>query len=196
MKKIVLLAVAWLFLFGSPAASQTLGNPVISGSIDSQFYHLNRISRTSDGYKLIRTQNLERIRINVLDSIKLYQSESAAKSQEIEDLSSRITVARDSLLEAHQALEELEKRSESTRFLGMQMAETSYHLLVWSINLAMLIILIVLIIRGRQRQITSRDAREALATVQEEYDNFRKKALEKEQKLKRQLQDEINKGHG
>lgn len=201
MKNIVFIAFVWVLSIGisSDATAQNtspaIQNPLITGTIDSQFFHLNRISRTQEGFKLIRRPNLDLVRQNVLDSIHLYQSESIAKSEEIANLQNEIVMIRDSLAVVNQDLAALQKESATIDFMGMSIHGVTYHLIVWGLILTFLILLIFIFIRSRQNNVSTRDAKDNLAVLQEEFDVFRKKSLEKEQKLKRQLQDEINKGN-
>ena len=200
MKHIGLIVCTWLLIVGSiqPVVAQNTisGNSQITGSLDSQFFHLNRISRSQDGFKLIRRPNIDLLRKNVLDSIQHYQTETLAKSEEITGLHTEITRLRDSLNNTNHELAQTQANRDPVHFMGIQMTETAYHLMVWAIILVLLIALLVIIFRTRQSQITAREAKQNIAVIQEEYDQFRKKSLEKEQKLKRQLQDEINKGNG
>lgn len=201
MKHSVFFVFLLAVLCGFPPSSMAqntnagTGNPAITGSLDSQFFHLNRISRNQEGFKLIRRGNLDFIQKNVLDSIRIYQSDITQKTEEISGLQERVTQLTDSLQTAHRELLVAEEESQMVQFLGMSLSLGVYHLFVWIVIVVLLIALIVILIRFRQHSVNSRDARDSLGSIQEEFDTFRKKSLEKEQKLKRQLQDEINKGN-
>src|SRR5690606_38796442 len=157
MKQIGLIVCTWLLIVGfvPPTAAQntTFGSAQITGSLDSQFFHLNRISRTQDGFKLIRRPNLDLLRQNVLDSIQHYQTETVAKSEEITGLQTEITRLRDSLNNTTQELTKTQANLDHVHFMGMQMTESAYHLLVWAIVLVLLIALFAIIFRTRQSQI-------------------------------------------
>ncbi|HZH54883.1 MAG TPA: hypothetical protein VFD72_04470, partial [Sphingobacteriaceae bacterium] len=147
------------------------------------------------GFKLIRRGNLDFIQHNVLDSIQRYQGEIIQKTEEIAELEERKSQLTDSLQAAHRELLVVENESQMVRLLGISMSLVIYHWLVWVLILTLLVTLVLVLIRFRQHRVNARDALESLSTIQEEYDTFCKKSLEKEQKLKRQLQDEINKGN-
>ena len=144
---------------------------------------------------MIRRGNLDFIQHNVLDSIQRYQGEIIQKTEEIAELEERKSQLTDSLQAAHRELLVVENESQMVRLLGISMSLVIYHWLVWVLILTLLVTLVLVLIRFRQHRVNARDALESLSTIQEEYDTFRKKSLEKEQKLKRQLQDEINKGN-
>ena len=194
---IIICVLGAVFTLESQAQRTNIssGNPAIKGSLDSQFFHLNRISRNQEGFKLIRRGNLDFIQHNVLDSIQRYQGEIIQKTEEIAELEERKSQLTDSLQAAHRELLVVENESQMVRLLGISMSLVIYHWLVWVLILTLLVTLVLVLIRFRQHRVNARDALESLSTIQEEYDTFRKKSLEKEQKLKRQLQDEINKGN-
>src|SRR5690554_3207963 len=96
MKKIVFIVLGWVFLWFSwaPATAQQtnqtttrITGSLTSGPIDSQFYYLNRISRTQDGMKLIRRPNLDLIQKNITDSLNSFRQELGAKKDSIAGLS-------------------------------------------------------------------------------------------------------------
>ena len=76
---------------------------------------------------------------------------------------------------------------------GLQMSKTGYNLLMWSIIGALLILLVFFIYKFNNSNIVTKQAKLSLSEMEEEFEEHRKVALEREQKVRRQLQDEINK---
>ncbi|MAM18272.1 MAG: hypothetical protein CME35_04800, partial [Gramella sp.] len=60
----------------------------------------------------------------------------------------------------------------------------------------LLLLLIVLFIKFKSSHTATREARQKLQETEKEFDTYRSKALEKEQRLGRMLQDERNKTNG
>ena len=77
--------------------------------------------------------------------------------------------------------------------LGMQMTKTGYNILLWSIIGGLLVLLLLFIFKFKNSNVITRNAKLALAETEEEFEAHRKRALEREQKVMRRLQDEINK---
>lgn len=167
-----------------------------SGTIDSQFIYLNRISRTEEDFKLVRRRNLDLIRQNVNDSLRLLRQETMESETQIAGLNQKVEGLQDSLQLTQNELDNAMKLGKTTSFLGMQISTFTYHILVWGIIILLIILLSYALIRMAQNNITTREAKNSLENLQAEFDQHRKKSLEKEQKLMRQLQDEINKRNG
>ena len=76
---------------------------------------------------------------------------------------------------------------------GMQMSKTNYNVLMWSIIGGLLALLVFFIYKFKNSNDITREANKNLAEIEEEFDEHRRTALEREQKVRRQLQDELNK---
>ena len=164
-----------------------------SGTIDSQFVYLYAISRTENGIEYVRRPNLEQIRKNVADTIR-------ALTQEIEGLKAKegnrqtaVEAMTDSLTLVQEELQTAQREKDSFSFIGISLKKSTYSLIMWGIVLLLAATLAIFIYRFNQSHVVTRDTKKAIADLQDEFDQHRKKAMEKEQKLKRQLQDEINK---
>ena len=64
---------------------------------------------------------------------------------------------------------------------------------MWSIIIALLVFLLVFIYKFKKSNVVTKMTKRALVDLENEYEEHRRVALEREQKVRRQLQDEINK---
>ena len=64
---------------------------------------------------------------------------------------------------------------------------------MWSIISILLLSLGLFIFKFRNSNVITKDARNKLVEVEEEFDRHRQKTIEEQQQLRRKLQDEINK---
>jgi len=167
-----------------------------SGTIDSQFIYLYAISKTQDGIEHVRQANLEQIRKNVTDSIKALSQQIAELRAKDEGQQVAMEAMSDSLMQARNALQIAQQEKDSFSFLGISMKKSTYSLIMWGFVLLLAIALIFYIYKYNQSRVVTVDTKKAIEELQEEFDHHRKKAMEKEQKLKRQLQDELNKRLG
>ena len=78
-------------------------------------------------------------------------------------------------------------------FLGMQVAKATYNFILWTVITGLLMMLLFFIYKFRNSNILTQEARTSLSELELEYEDHRRRALEREQKISRQLQDEINK---
>ncbi|HWK55923.1 MAG TPA: hypothetical protein VNQ80_01220 [Parapedobacter sp.] len=164
-----------------------------SGTIDSQFVYLYAISRTENGIEYVRRPNLEQIRKNVADTIRALTQEIAGLKAKEGNRQTAVEAMTDSLTLVQEELQTAQREKDSFSFIGISLKKSTYSLIMWGIVLLLAATLAIFIYRFNQSHVVTRDTKKAIADLQDEFDQHRKKAMEKEQKLKRQLQDEINK---
>ena len=169
-----------------------------SGNIDSQFEYIFRKSGNFKGtngqpYEAVNQVWLLKLKANVLDSLKttykdLADSEATVANQlkEIEDLKSKLGNTQTTLDQTN-----LEKNNMA--LLGMQTSKTNYNVIMWSIIAALTALLLFFIYKFKNSNSLTRQAKLKLEEIETEFDEHRRVALEREQKVRRQLQDEINK---
>lgn len=167
-----------------------------SGTIDSQFIYLYAISRTQDGIEHVRHANLERIRKNVADTIKALTKEITELKAKDGNQQAAVDAMTDSLSQVRANLETAQREKDSFSFIGISLQKSTYSLMMWGIVLILAIALTFYVYRHNQSHVVTKDTKKAIEQLQAEFDQHRKKAMEKEQKLKRQLQDELNKRMG
>lgn len=164
-----------------------------SGTIDSQFIYLNRISRSQEGFKLIRPANLGIVRKNVADSLTAQRNRIYETEQQLGVLRNELNGVRDSLRHAQEEVQRIQKAIDDISFLGTDLKKSTYHAFVWSLIAVLVLFILITFVRFKRGNAQALEARNTLHELQEEFELHRKKSLEKEQKLKRELQDEINK---
>ena len=76
---------------------------------------------------------------------------------------------------------------------GMQMSKGGYNALMWTIIAGLFALLLFFIYKFKNSNTITKQAKKALLETEEEYEEYRRNSLEREQKVRRQLQDEINK---
>mgnify|MGYP003629967825 FL=1 len=189
MKSLYLLIL--LLLISTVAVSQETKKDTLT--IEEQFDRIYRISSSYQEYKVIRKTTYQGLKTNVLDSIKIIDKELQLKNI-------NNNVLNDSLQEVKKVLEILETdmkflitEKNSISFLGIQLNKSTYTIIVWSIILLLIIALLYFIYQYKNSYSVTSEAKSNLSEAEEELAIYKKKSLEREQKLRRQLQDEINK---
>lgn len=203
MTRIIVLTIAcWSFIHFSQVAVAQQSRAAVaraawpSGTIDDQFMQLNDMSRTQEGLKMIRREHMTLLQKNINDSISSLQQQIAQSSESIRNLEQQVRSLEKAVEDLQVALNVAKIEQTEVSFLGMSVNKKLYHTILW-LSLGILFLLVIIMVqRGMAQSRTAKNAKTALDDIQSDYDKHRKKALEREQKLKRQLQDEINKGHG
>jgi len=164
-----------------------------SGNVDSQFEYVIKKSNNYQQYEVIPKAWMEQLRSQVADTLTSMRSEKLALNDElklrankIHELSRQLSSTQDSLQASRAAQDEM-------ALLGMPMSKGGYRMLMWTAIGILLLLLIIFIIRFKASNAITVKAKENLATMQDEFEEHRKRSIEREQKLRRELQDEINK---
>ncbi|MFY0603237.1 MAG: hypothetical protein JXQ93_04765 [Flavobacteriaceae bacterium] len=165
-------------------------------NIPQQFDKIYRISTSYQEYKVISKNKYQTLKGNVLDSINRLKKEIQTKDLLISSQKDSISKSKNviSILSGDLNLTMAEKNSIS--FLGISMSKSSYSILVWLLIIILLISLLYFIYKFKSSNVITNEAKNNLLELEEEFASHKKKSLEKEQQLRRQLQDEINKQRG
>ncbi|WP_296383713.1 tRNA (guanine-N1)-methyltransferase [Winogradskyella sp.] len=201
LTKLAVIIVITLSFQTTNAQASNQENEILSlnsGTIDSQFEYIFKKSGNFKGtkgqkYEAVKYSSLITLKAHVLDSLKttyakLENSEKVVGNQakEIEDLKAKLGNTQSNL-----DLTNSEKNNMT--LLGMQTSKTNYNVIMWSIIAALLAFLLFFIFKFKGSNSSTRDAKHKLEEVETEFEEHRRGALEREQKVRRQLQDELNK---
>ena len=169
-----------------------------SGTIDNQFEYIFRKSGNFKGtngqrYEAVKTAWLLTLKAHVLDSLKttyknLEDSKATVDNQakEIEDLKGKLG-------NTQTILDQTNTEKNNMSLLGMSTSKTNYNVIMWSIIAGLTALLLFFIYKFKNSNSLTREAKHKLDEVETEFEEHRRNALEREQKVRRQLQDEINK---
>ena len=167
------------------------------GTIESQFEFLYRKSGNYNAegrrYEVVRRIQLDKIRDNILDSLNKARAEARELNATITRQDGTIEDLNGKLENTTNQLSDVTAEKDSMSFFGMQVSKITYNLILWTIIGALLLFLLLFIYKYRRSNVLTQEAKVKLADVEAEYEDHRRKALEREQKISRQLQDEINK---
>lgn len=167
------------------------------GTINNQFEYIYKKSGNyrADGkrYEVVRVISLDKLRKNIADSLNAYAKKEESLKSTIASQEETITSLNKNLSDTTNNLENVTEEKDSMSFLGMSVSKGAYNTILWTIIAGLLGLLLFFIYRFRQSNILTQEAKTSLSEVEVEYENHRRRALEREQKISRQLQDEINK---
>lgn len=159
--------------------------------LNAQFQTLLSQSRNQDGdFKIIRRSNIEIIQKNVADSISKYTKELATLKSNSSSSIQQVQTLKDSVANLSESLSVERAKTDSISFMGMDFAKPAYHTLVWTIIGVLAVALFILLVTFRKAKVDAVEHQKTAEDIQNDFQAFKKKAMESEQKLKRQLLDE------
>ncbi len=161
--------------------------------IETQFDYVIKKSGKYQEYKVVKRTWLDKLKGNTLDSLKTLESKLKTTNQQITEQQSSITKLKESLATTNDNLVSITKEKDSLTFLGIPFSKSSYKTMMWTIIAALLVFLGFFIFKFKNSNSITIQAKKALAETEAEFEEHRRRALEREQKVMRKLQDEINK---
>lgn len=164
-----------------------------TSSIENQFEELYKKSSTYQVYKVISKDKYQRLKLNILDSLKDLKETIAHKESLLLKEKSNIEETKKLLTQTEIDLNISLKKESSIDILGIKLSKVVYNLLLWGIIVLLLLGLSYFIFKFFRSNVLTKEAKNNLVDVEQEFEQHRKKTLVREQKLRRKLQDEINK---
>jgi transcriptional regulator with XRE-family HTH domain len=189
--KLIYLFSLTLFII-TPSFSQQKDTLSIKGKFDLIY----NTSSTYKEYKIIRKSRLNNLRNKVSDSIKQLNNDLNLKGQRINKLEQDLNNINKVLLKNIAEKTTDISLKNSIFFFGIELKKSSYKFMVWIIFILLVGVLSYFIFKYKNSFLTILEAKENLLQAEEELVMFKKKSIESDQKLRRQLQDEINKQRG
>ncbi len=133
------------------------------------------------------------LKAHTLDSLKAIQNNLTRSQNTVDSLAQEITSLKSNLSETKTTLAETNEEKDNMALFGLQMSKGNYNVLMWSIIGGLFALLLLFIYKYRNSNSVTKLAQKSLVETEEEFEEHRRTALEREQKVRRQLQDEINK---
>lgn len=162
-------------------------------TIKEQFENVYRTSTTYQVYKVISKDNYENLKDNVLDSLTKAKEFINEKQTSLQIEKDRIDKLNEKLEKTEAQLERVTLKENSILFLGTPISKLTYNLIMWLLVIALSVMLGYFVFKFFRSHVLTKQAEDNLETVELEFEQHRKKSLVREQKLRRELQDEINK---
>ena len=198
IRYVMLTACVWLiaqgFSMAQDASDGTSNSSVLeeTQTLDQQYRHLKKKSETFKEYKVIKETRLNSFWGNVMDSVQATKSELRATQQTLSERKAEVQSLNQLLAENQKLLEEKDYESSRISVLGMYVPKNSYVSIIWGVILTLIVLLGIAIAKFQNSNKSTTRIKADYQEINQEFDEFKKRAREKEIKLKRELQTELN----
>lgn len=193
----VIITFLTLLLFSFNVSAQTSNDEskgsLNSGSIDSQFDYLYRKSPKWEDYRSVKVNMLFKFKKNVSDSLELGRVKFNQANTTISIQKNEIETLKADLSKTNENLTSVTEEKDSISFLGIPLSKTGYNTILWSIIAGLTAALVLFIGKFRMSNSITIQAKNSKSEIDEEFESYRQRSIEREQKLRRELQDELNK---
>ncbi len=164
--------------------------------VQDEFTKLIEESNNYQGYKVVDYDKLIDLRNKTRDYVNDLKEEIIVQKNTVDQQNKQINDLKKQLASTKEDLNAVTEEKDALMFLGMPFSKGGYKAMMWGIVAILLAILIVLFIKFKSSNSATKEAQQKLRETEKEFDSYRTKALEKEQRLGRMLQDERNKTNG
>lgn len=199
-KRLIIGTLAVFFLFNLTSNAQEISldsiateAPKKENTLNEQFENLVEKANSWQSYKIIDRAKLGKYQKNVIDSLENIKAKIQEQQNIISKHNEEVKKLNENIAELKSNLERTQNEKDSVNFLGILLSKSTYSLMMWSFLLVLACLLLFYVYKYINGSAITKKSQQDLRELQEEYENYRKSAIEREQKVRRQLQDEINK---
>ena len=164
-----------------------------NGTLNEQFDYVMQKSNNFQEYKVVKKDYLLQLKKSSTDSVRKYQKELIDLKKQTANHQSVVSQLNDTLKTTQTNLKELQIAQDNVDMFGTTMSKTNYNYLMWGIVSVLGLVLLLLFFQLKSAKTIANEQKEHSEKLESDFEDYKHKALEKEQKLGRQLQDEINK---
>ncbi|WBX76189.1 tRNA (guanine-N1)-methyltransferase [Tenacibaculum ovolyticum] len=165
-------------------------------TVKNQFKKLYKNSNNYQIYKVVKKNAFLSLQKNILDSIKIIKEDAISKQLKINEQQKSITSLQTKINTLNSDLSVSIDKEDAFSFIGISLNKGTYNTILWSIIGILLIGLAFFIYRFNNSNSVTKETKNLLTDVELELEQYKRNSIDKEQKLRRQLQDEINKQRG
>lgn len=162
-------------------------------TLDHQMTEVFEKSNSYQEYKVIKKTELATLRRNILDSVAALEKKIASQKGEVIAQKNEIDLLRKELQDTKEALALSKEKEDGIYLLGSLTSKATYNGIMWTIIVILLLVSGFLFYRFMNSHKITKGTQLKLAEMEIELEDYRRNSLEREQKLRRKLQDEINK---
>ncbi|GIL23246.1 MAG: hypothetical protein BroJett042_17590 [Bacteroidota bacterium] len=150
-------------------------------------------SQTYEDYKVIKEYILDGFWKITVDSISKKESLLVAERQKVVDLQAELAASRQELANQQASVEGITFDSEHISVFGIHFRKSVFLIITIAVVAGLLTVIVGILARLKILQTTVKDKTQVADSLTHEFEEYKRKALERQSKLSRELQNERNK---
>lgn len=154
-----------------------------SASLESQMDYIHSKTRVYNNFRAIREDVFLKMKKNVVDTLVEEKLKGAHLNSLLVERNFQIETLNTDLNRAKNERNEAIKNKNSLSFLGIQMNKAVYNSIMWFIVLGLAAFAIIMLVLFKRSHIVTSQTKNELENTQNEFDEYRKSAREKYEKL-------------
>ena len=173
-----------MLIFPLTGWNQTImQEPVLKGTIREQMNYIQEKTRIYEGYRAIREDMFQKLKVNSLDSLKAAKEEinslrinAHGKNQTIDSLNASIDLFKSSL-------DKISRTKNSMRFFGAEINKSAYNAVLWTIIAVISTILVAGFLAYKRNHTVTAHTRKECEELKKEFEAYRKASREAREKM-------------
>lgn len=186
MKLKILLLTVCFALYVLPAIAQQK-----TTTLEELFVDVIDKSNRYEEYKVVKIYKLNNLKKNVEDSIASIKKDLENAQGTIALQKSKIDTLTQSMSSLQTELNTSIENQDGINLFGALINKTTYKITMWAIIGILVLVVLYLLFKFKNSNVITKAAKLKLTETDEEFETHRQQALEREQQLRRKLQDEI-----
>ena len=199
MKNLIKFLLVTLFFTNALNAQNKLTKGQIDSlpnTIENQFLKTFSKGKRWNEFKMIKKTDFLGLQKRILDSVTKYKGTIVSKNNMLAEKEASINTLKSNIVLLEETVVDARAKENSISMLGFPIKKQLYNSILWGIIGLLSLGIAFFIYRYKNNIKSTKESKSNFLELEEEFESFRKKTIEKEQKLRRQLHDEINKNKG
>lgn len=165
--------------------------PITKKAVEGQMSNIMVNSANFKDVKMVKKAALEELHADMVTLLSRNENDLSDAKNIIETKNAEIKKLQEEVAKANAQVTASDSANETFMFFSMSLDKNLYHAIMWSLVLTLMVTVGFLVIRFKKANAIAKNSKAILTEVEDELETFKRNAIEREQKLRRQLQDEI-----
>lgn len=180
---VLLFAFPYIYMFQPVRAQSGAIALMDSTSMESQMDYIQERTRIYNDYRAIREDVFQKLKRNVADTLQEAKQEIDELNISLSERDDQIETLNSDLSRAVSEKDEAVRNRDSFSIFGLQMNKTLYSSILWFIILGLAVLTLLMIFLFKRSNQVTREVKEHLKILQEEFEQYRRSSREKYEKL-------------
>lgn len=154
-----------------------------SALLEAQLDYIHEHTRVYNDYRAVREDVFLKLKRNVIDTLNAARLESEQLNSKLSEQDFLIETLNTDLARTKNERDDAIKNRDSLSFLGIQMKKGLYNTIMWIIILGLAALVGIMLTLFKRSHLVTKEVQHELLSNQEEFEQYRKTAREKYEKL-------------
>jgi hypothetical protein len=154
-----------------------------SATLEAQLDYVQGNTRIYENFRAIREDVFQKMKGNVIDTLNEEKLLVAQLNSRLSERNFNIETLETELGRTQNERDEAIKNKNSLSFIGINMNKAVYNSVMWFIVLGLAAFAVIMLVLFRRSHVVTSQTKDELETTQEEFDQYRRNAREKYEKL-------------